>query len=503
MKHTFKTYLTEAVRTSDFSRAAGLIRNYLNKHIGKVFFFPSPEVFHPSGIKGGIGIKFFVMGNKAVRFNWDRTVSDSVGLTSIDYWDGSKSVSSTGQSTPTTHIKFDQNQSLAKILPFVVDFLQGKVDSKNGSGGYIAESMELNEAYSKDDILKTVKNSIDGFKKGVTVKEQLVNKDKYGPRLGNVIEAIRALYPNAFYKQGLKVQHHSDKAGSFDAQKILAKVFGEVGIEYTASPGTPESYEVEGADEQDIDRMNYEEQLESLKTGMKLLMSNATNAMFVGGRGGTGKTQTVEDMLHAAGKTDGEGYFKITGSATPVGIYRIMFEHRKDIILFDDSDSALNDQEGRNLFKAASDTKKVRKISWMKGGKNFVDPVEYDEDSSDDTLPRYFEFTGKIIFISNLTLDKLDPDGALRTRGYVLNVDPTNEEIYDFMVKIADKIPLDVEYKLSSAARHEVINVLRSRKIAEKKANLRSLVRALNTRAGIELQGGTSEEWIKFVKLYA
>ena len=139
----------------------------------------------------------------------------------------------------------------------------------------------------------------------------------------------------------------------------------------------------------------------------------------------------------------------------------------------------------------------------MKGGKNFVDPSDFDEDADDETLPRYFEFTGKIIFISNLPLNKLDPDGALQTRGYVLNVDPTNEEIYDFMYKIADKIPLEVDYELSTQARHEVIEVLRSRKIPEKKANLRSLVRALNTRAGIELQGGTREEWAKFVKLYA
>lgn len=217
----------------------------------------------------------------------------------------------------------------------------------------------------------------------------------------------------------------------------------------------------------------------------------------------TGKTQTVEDMLHAAGKSDGEGYFKITGSATPVGIYRILYNHRRDIVLFDDSDSALNDQEGRNLFKAASDTKKVRKISWMKGGKNFVDPQDFDEDNDDELLPRYFEFTGKIIFISNLPLNKLDPDGALRTRGYVINVDPTNEEIYDFMLKIANKIPLDVDYPLGEKERLEVVEVLRTRKVGDKTANLRSLVRALNTRAGVELSGGSKEEWVKFVRMFA
>ena len=222
----------------------------------------------------------------------------------------------------------------------------------------------------------------------------------------------------------------------------------------------------------------------------------------------TGKTQTVEDMLHAAGKQDGNGFYKITGSATPAGIYRLLFQHRKDILLFDDSDSALNDQDGRNLFKAASDTKKKRKLSWQKGGKNYVDPDDYnwDEEGEQDELPRSFDFEGKIIFISNLPLSKLDPDGALRTRGYIINVDPTDQEMLDFMKKIATKIPLDVDYKLSEQERHEVIDVIASRvKDAKtsKTVNLRMMVRGLNTRAGIEMSGGSAEEWKKFVRFFA
>lgn len=222
----------------------------------------------------------------------------------------------------------------------------------------------------------------------------------------------------------------------------------------------------------------------------------------------TGKTQTVEDMLHAAGKEDGNGFFKITGSATPAGIYRILFQHRKDILLFDDSDGAVADQDGRNLFKAASDTKKKRKLSWQKGGKNYVDPDDYnwDEEGDQDELPRSFDFEGKIIFISNLPLSKLDPDGALRTRGFIINVDPTDQEMLDFMKKIATKIPLDVDYKLGERERHEVIDVIASRvKDAKtsKTVNLRMLVRGLNTRAGIEMSGGSAEEWKKFVKFFA
>lgn len=365
----------------------------------------------------------------------------------------------------------------------------------------------LTEAiYASGELHKTVTNIINALSQGISIADmtKMGGTKKYGPRFPKAVEAIKQNHGNLFHKEGLKHIIDPGKVKQIDAAKVLAYISGgDDAIAFTTSAGGKETVEVDGASEQDIERMTYEESLDALQTGMKLLMSNASNSLWVAGRGGTGKTVTVEKMLKAAGKTDGEGYFKITGSATPSGIYRLMYEHRNDILLFDDSDSALNDQEGRNLFKAAADTNKRRKISWMKGGKNFVDPSDYDEDADDDTLPRYFDFTGKIIFISNMPLNKLDPDGALRTRGFIINVDPTNEEIYDFMLKICTKIELDVDYTLSTEDRQEVVNVLRGRKVMEKTVNLRQLVRGLNTRAGIESQGGTTAEWVRFVKMFA
>lgn len=505
--------LNEAIRQKDFGRATTLVQKYLRGKLGNVYAYPVPEVFIPSGSPKMTGIRFFLDGNKSIRFNWKATISSSQGLVSMDFWDGSKMP----QPNPSHHIQFDEEQSLATVLPFVVDFIKGKTGNR---GVYVTESISpqfnlvmdfrqaLTEAtYTAGEIAKTVSNILNALRDGVQIADQykLGGDKKYGPRWAKAADAIKKNYPELFKKEGSRINIDKSDVGKIDATKIVEIISGGPGaVAFTVTSGKGEEKVVEGADDADLERMTYEEQLDSLKSGMKLLMANATNSMWVGGRGGTGKTQTVEDMLHAAGKTDGEGYFKITGSATPTGIYRILHTHRKDIILFDDSDSALNDQEGRNLFKAASDTKKVRKVSWMKGGKNFVDPADYDEENEgDDTLPRYFDFTGKIIFISNMPLNKLDPDGALRTRGFVMNVDPTNEEIYDFMVKIADKIPLDVNFPLSHKDRAEVVEVLKSRKIAEKMANLRSLVRGLNVRAGIEQQGGTREEWVKFVKQYA
>jgi hypothetical protein len=505
--------LNEAIRQKDFARVGNLIQQYLRKKLGKVYLFPTPENFIPAGGSQMTGVRYFLLGNKSIRLNWRKQINSSQGLVSMDYWDGSKMP----QPYPSHHIQFDVEQSLVNVLPFIVDFLNGKAPNR---GYYVTEDIEAAVNFNLDfrqavlaealvttgDITKTIANILNDLKRNIQIADQykMGGNKKYGPRWDKAANEMKKQYASLFKKQGAKVVIDPDDVDKIDANKILSAIAGDPAtVAYTITSGTKEEKVVEGTSDADVDRMSYEEQLDSLKSGMKLLMANATNAMFVGGRGGTGKTQTVEDMLHAAGKRDGEGYFKITGSATPTGIYRILYTHRKEIILFDDSDSALNDQEGRNLFKAAADTKKVRKISWMKGGKNFVDPADFDEDAEDDTLPRYFEFTGKIIFISNMPLNKLDPDGALRTRGYVMNVDPTNEEIYDFMAKIATKIPLNVDYPLGEKERLEVVEVLRSRKVESKSANLRQLVRAMETRAGIEMFGGTREEWVKFAKMYA
>lgn len=217
----------------------------------------------------------------------------------------------------------------------------------------------------------------------------------------------------------------------------------------------------------------------------------------------TGKTHSTEEIMTEFGFSEGSGYTKVAGSASPIGLYRLLYENRDGILMMDDADSALGDQEGRNLLKAAADTKRVRKVSWMKAGSTMVDPDDYDPETMSDKLPRSFEYKGQIIFISNLPLDKLDPDKALRTRAIVVDVDPTNQEIWDFFPKIIDKIPLDVDYPLKHEQRVQVVEWLRSRKMPEKTANIRILVRGLNILAGTLAGGGSSVEAEKFIKRFA
>lgn len=214
----------------------------------------------------------------------------------------------------------------------------------------------------------------------------------------------------------------------------------------------------------------------------------------------THNTHTVESQLNHLGLRDGDGYFKQTGSASASGIYRLLFQHRKELVLFDDADGALADQDGRNLIKAATDTKKVRKLAWAKNAKNLVDAETItDEQIEAGMLPSNFEFTGRIIFISNLPIDKLDPDRALRTRALMISIDPSDLEIVDFMRKIVDKIELEDGQVLDHAEREEVVDMIQNG--AHSDLNIRKLVRGLNIRASAKA-GGISN-WQRLIKFYS
>jgi hypothetical protein len=102
-----------------------------------------------------------------------------------------------------------------------------------------------------------------------------------------IIDHIKANYPAVFGKSGVKLIVNTDKVKTINPSAVLTAVSGgDDAVAFTTSAGSREEKVVDGVNDADVDRMSYEEQLDALKTGMKLLMSNATNAIFVGGRGG-------------------------------------------------------------------------------------------------------------------------------------------------------------------------------------------------------------------------
>jgi len=514
MKHKFKfkEYLTEGITSETALKVAGVISTYIAKKTGVTFFkMPGIEEYK-NGSDSGFGLRMFSKkGNQSIRFNYKSFGNiDLVNLASVHYWNGSD---------PSPYfIEFDTRVSVIKVLPVIVDMINnkeiklGKMISPpddvplNESDFTLYENEAMDSSVMYDGILSLI--AANG-PKGTLTQSKIYSYNKIAGV--KVFDAIRADFPKLFFKDGNKYEWRGTSADlesiKNDKSKILSDL-GAVGIKVSRGSAN-ETYKQNDALKdlsKNIERLSFEKQLEDLENLIRMTIGGSSNGLFISGSGGVGKTHTTEKILKSAGLRDGSGYFKNTGTSSAAGLYSLLFRYKDKIVLFDDSDSTLGDQEARNIVKAATDTKKIRKLVWNKMGKNVVDPEDMTDEEilNDGLIPRYFEFTGRIIFISNLSLDKLDPDGALRTRAFIVNIDPTEEEIYDFMEKIVGTMELEDGLSLGLESRKEVIKLLRAGK-SQQKPNLRKLSRGLSMKAGAEAAGVdiSKTELARMIEMYA
>lgn len=507
---SFSEFLKEELDVSSIPSAMKIIISYLNKKTGDKFFrYPGIEKF-TSGENSGHGIRLYnKSGDKSIRFNWSSKNVNMMALASVDVF--------IGNSKRT--IEFDKKVSLVKTLPIAAAVLNG---SNMKDGWTMPSDVALNENtlhYRPNFIVESTTGNMEDIFDGVI---DMMDDPKFS-RLA-VYKAYRSAGQKIFdhlvatvgddiiTKNGNKFTFVGTKTDlkklKDDKDKILTKLgCVKVSVRKSSNDETYSPSAKEKHIEDNVERLVYEKQLEHMENLIRMTISGASNALFIAGRGGVGKTHGVEKILAQAGLRDGKGYFKNTGSATAAGMYSLLFKYKDSIILFDDSDDALKDQESRNIIKAATDTKKKRKLVWNKMGKNVVDP---DDDMTDEEIldqgliPRYFEFTGRIIFISNLSMDKLDPDGAIRTRAFMIDIDPTDDEVYEHMEKIVDDMEIADGLTLSSQKRREVIALLKSGK-SKQTANFRKLQRGLNMAAGANAAGVSisGDELAKMIALYA
>jgi len=168
-----------------------------------------------------------------------------------------------------------------------------------------------------------------------------------------------------------------------------------------------------------------------------MIVQKTLPSAVITGEGGLGKSYTVLKSLEKNGFTNltdlanfaigskvnkAKSYTVVKGYSTAKGLYRTLFENNGMVIVFDDCDSILKDDVAKNLLKGALDSYSKRYISW-------------NADMRDDDLPRSFEFTGSIVFVSNMALDKIDQ--AIRTRSLVVDLSMTEAQKLERMEVIA------------------------------------------------------------------
>ncbi len=230
-------------------------------------------------------------------------------------------------------------------------------------------------------------------------------------------------------------------------------------------------------------RFTIDQRFDFIGQVVNMVVEGESKSVIISGSGGLGKTFTVMTALKEAGLIDcasddcdeeNAGHYEvIKGFTTPKSLYRLLYNNRERIVVFDDCDSVWDNPTSVSLLKAALDSYETRTLSWL--SERFG--------SDDDELPQSFEFKGKIIFVSNLTLGELDQ--AVLSRCLYVDVSMTPAEKINRIRTLAKVIRPDMkmEHKL------EVIEVLAG--FAEKigDLNIRTFLK------GCEVRHRGQENW--------
>ena len=160
-------------------------------------------------------------------------------------------------------------------------------------------------------------------------------------------------------------------------------------------------------------------------TDMVNMVAQGTQAsVVICGPGGLGKSHTVMSALKARGFQDitlaDEGavkarksYTVVKGYSTAKGLFRLLWENKDGVLVFDDCDSVLKDAVSLSLLKSALDSYSRRVITWR-------------ADFKDDDIPNSFLFTGRVVFISNMNTQQLDQ--AVVTRSLCVDLSMTTPQ---------------------------------------------------------------------------
>ena len=164
-------------------------------------------------------------------------------------------------------------------------------------------------------------------------------------------------------------------------------------------------------------------------------------SLVITGGAGLGKTYLVKKTLTEMGLEEAKQFVHFKGRATAAGLFVTLYENCDKIIVLDDCDSVFKDDDAVNILKAALDSYDTRKLSYIS-----TKPLK---DTYGDPVPRHFEFTGKIIFISNIAQGRLDE--AIKSRSFVSDISMNTEQMFkridDLMDDMETKIPVEVKEK--------------------------------------------------------
>ena len=215
-----------------------------------------------------------------------------------------------------------------------------------------------------------------------------------------------------------------------------------------------------------VEKRDPKKMFKNLERLTKMVGRGIQPSLVITGGAGLGKTYLVKKTLTDMGLEEAKQFVHFKGRATAAGLFVTIYENSDKIIVLDDCDSVFKDVDAVNLLKAALDSYDTRKLSYIS-----TKPLK---DTYGDPVPRHFEFTGKIIFISNISQSKLDD--AIKSRSFVADISMNTKQMF----KRIDDLKEQMETKIPVEVKDKALNIMKSleAKYEGVEINLRSFIKA-------------------------
>lgn len=156
-------------------------------------------------------------------------------------------------------------------------------------------------------------------------------------------------------------------------------------------------------------------------------------SLLITGAPGVGKSFIVNEELAKAGLVEDKDYVIIKGKSTALAMYISLFENNGKLIIYDDCDSIFKDDDAINVLKGALELSGKRKIDWAVS--------RTIKNAAGAAIPSKFEFTGQVIFISNISQKAMDM--ALKSRSLKIEIALTTEGMIEYIKSIINHVEPD------------------------------------------------------------
>jgi hypothetical protein len=234
----------------------------------------------------------------------------------------------------------------------------------------------------------------------------------------------------------------------------------EAGVQLAPAPAAKMSFMTV------VETRNPETMFANLERLTKMVGRGIQPSLVITGMAGVGKTHLVKETLRQMGLRESYDFEHFKGKATAAGLYMTLYANSDKIVVLDDCDSVFKDDDAVNILKAALDSYDTRQISYIS-----TRPLK---DEFGEPIPTRFEFTGKIIFISNINQSKLDE--AIRSRSFVSDISMNTEQMFQRM----EQLMPTMERSIPLAAKEQALSIMKElhAQYGGVDINLRSFIKA-------------------------